>query len=317
VTEDPYDALERQLRDAVRARRRRRRAPRALLVTAAALAVGGGVAAAAGVLNGGDDDNTVKQALFVASSATNHAPACAMRPGPRAPNVVPGRASAAVLRQLGVFRRPATAADRVPTSELRFGGDVLRDSVRVARASDGVRYLMYVSRGLPRFSRSIRDPVACVRAAREAALAWAAAHAAAAVQARVRRIMDGRAERTESLAAGRTETLTVVSLRPDGRLGGGGATIIANGRVPAMGSVGIVRVNGRTRVELSGVVPDGVASVRILDRAGPRKLRARPQVRAVRDNVWHALLARRMGQRMTVEWRSPSGAVVRRVHPRY
>jgi hypothetical protein len=252
---------------------------RALLVAAAALAVGGGVAAAAGVLGGGDDDHAVKQALSAGSTAMKHEPACAPRRGPAATDVIPGRASAAVLRQLGVFRRPAAAADRVPTSQLTSGGNVLRDSVRVARASDGVRYLMYVSRGMP---RSRRDPVAC-----------------------------------KSIAAGRTEMLTVMTVRPDGRLGSGGGTLIANRRVPAMGSVDIVRVNGRARVELSGVVPDGVASVRILDRSGPRKLRARPQVRAVRDNVYHLLLALRMGPRMTVEWRSPGGAVVRRVHPRY
>jgi hypothetical protein len=87
--------------------------------------------------------------------------------------------------------------------------------------------------------------------------------------------------------------------------------------VPATGSVGTTRVGGRQRVELSGIVPDGVASVRILDRAGPRKRRARPATVSVRDNVYHALLARRMGPRMTVEWRGPGGAVVRRGHPSY
>jgi hypothetical protein len=87
--------------------------------------------------------------------------------------------------------------------------------------------------------------------------------------------------------------------------------------VPATGSVGTTRVGGRQRVELSGIVPDGVASVRILDRAGPRTRRARPATVSVRDNVFHALLARRMGPRMTVEWRGPDGAVVRRVHPSY
>jgi hypothetical protein len=68
-------------------------------------------------------------------------------------------------------------------------------------------------------------------------------------------------------------------------------------------------------VALSGLVPDGVARVRVVDAAGHPRVRAVSI--AVSDNVFHALLPRRMGPRMVVEWRAPSGRVLRRTHPRY
>jgi hypothetical protein len=315
VTEDPFDTLERQLRDAVQ-RRRRRRVPRGLLATAAALALGGGVAAAAGVLGGSGDDAAVKRALFAGSSRAHRTAACTVRaPRTAAPQVVAGRPSPPVLAQLGIFRRPAAAADRVPPSRLVMGA-VLSDGVRVARAVDGTRYVLLVSRGTPRFPGAIRDPVGCARAEHDASIA-AAAHDTAAVRARVRRIVDARLASMQRAASGATETLTAMLLLPNGHLGSGGATLIVNGHLPATGAIGFVRVRDKPRVELSGVIPDGVASVRIVDRDGPRARRAHPTTVAVRDNVFHVLLPRRMGPRMTEEWHAPDGHVVRRLHPRY
>lgn len=314
---DPYKKLEEQLEDAVRARRpARARWSRGVVGLVAALGVLGTGAATAAVVLRPDDrpESQVRQALTAGERAAAKAPACRHVPT-GAPRMVDDPVPAWLLAQLGVLRRPATAADRIPERQLRFGGaDVLARSVRVARATDGWSFRFFLSRGVMHIGPGEADPLACARVREQAAVA-----AAEAFGADVRREVaaeTGRSVRAVAdQVAGRTLTFSQIEVRPDGRPTSGGGGFLKEGRLPAMGSVGTYRRGNRRSVSLSGVVPDGVAAVRILDRDGsPRQP---PRVVRVNDNVYHALLPHRFGPRMTVEWRDAHGRVLRRTHPRY
>jgi hypothetical protein len=111
--------------------------------------------------------------------------------------------------------------------------------------------------------------------------------------------------------------LTIATIAPDGRVLEGGATELRNGKIPAFGSFGPVRRERRRFVALSALIPDGVYDVRIVDKAGPRRLRVKPRTVVVRDNVYHAIVPRRMGPRIAVQWRTRSGRVVRMTHVSY
>ncbi len=321
---DPYKKLERQLAEAVRARggaRRRFGRVRGIVPAVAVVAVlGSGAATAAVVLapsgSSPDDrpENQVKQALWAGRRAAAASPAC--RPASAGKvRLVDDPVPSWVLARLGVLRRPATAGDAVPAARLGVGAEeVLRRSVRVARAGDGYMYRLYVSRGLPRFPGLPADQLGCARV-RERAAEAAAARFGADVRHTVAASVGRETRAIEDAVAGRSLTLALMELRPDGRPTGGGATVLKDHKIPATGGVGPVRRGNRRYVSLSGLLPDGVATVRIVDRDGAPPERAR--VVRVRDNVFHALLPHRFGPRMTVEWRDAAGRVVRRTHPRY
>lgn len=320
---DPYKVLERQLGDAVRrraagasastsgARRRRPGWNRGVLPAIAAIALLGTGGATAAVVLGPDDqpENQVKQALYAGSREAQTSPAC--RQGkPRAVRLVDDPVPAGLLAQLGVLRRPAAARDRVPPTGLTLsGGEVLARSVRVARASDGWGYRLSLARG---FQSPIADPLSCAQRRRDASIA-AAADFDADVRAQVTKVVDREVAHVANLNSGQTLTLQFDELRPDGRKASGGATIIHNTTIPAIGS-SMGNFRGRY-ASLSGLVPDGVATVRVLDRSGP--LRRRAVTIPVTDNVYHALMSRRMGPRMIVEWRGPDDRLLRRTHARY
>lgn len=313
---DPYKNLEEQLAGAVRARRPRRWWSRSIVPLVAVVGVLGTGAATAAVVLRPDDrpENQVRQALDAGERAAATAPACRhVHSG--APRMVDDPVPAWVLAELGVMRRPATAADRVPAKQLRFGGqEVLQHSVRVARAADGWRLRFFLSRGVMHIGPVEADPLACARV-RQAAAVRAAANFPAAVRREVAVEVGRWVRAVADQVAGRTLTLSQIEVRPDGRTAGGGATFLREGRFPATGSVGTYRRGNRRSVALSGLVADGVVSVRILDRDGTPK--QRPRTVPVNDNVFHVLLPRRFGPRMTVEWRDANGRVVRRTHPRY
>ncbi|MCU1676176.1 MAG: hypothetical protein JWM93_934 [Frankiales bacterium] len=322
---DPYKNLERQLGDAVRRRAaaaggvrgRRARWTRGALPTIAAIAVLGTGAATAAVVLGPDDqpDNQVKQALMAGERAARASLAC-RHVKPTTMRLVNDPVPARVLAQLGVLRRPASARDQVPRTRRNFGnGEVLAGSIRVARASDGWSYRLFLSRGVQSFAgTTVADPLGCAQSRRDASVA-AAARFDADGRARVARTVDREVAFVANLISGRALSLSLMEMRPDGRPNGGGATIIRNNKIPATGGIGTLRIGHRRYVALSGLVPDGVVTVRVVDGSGS------PRERAVKilvaDNVFHALLSRRMGPRMTVEWRAADGSVIRRTHPRY
>lgn len=320
MTQNPFDDLEQQLRGAVAARRRRERrrvSRRTLAAVAVALTLTGGVAAAATLLSNDGDQAAARRAVDRGTSVASSLPVCATRRSPKAVVVSGDPASAAVLAQLGVFRRPPTAADRLPAgfALTPFTGTVLlKDTVRVARTEDGARFLLFITRGA-RFPGPA-DPVACATAARAEALKAAAADNAA-VRARVNTIMSKRLARVRSIASGATEDLNFLQFAPNGRSVGGGATYITNGRIPALTNYGPGKRHGRRIVSISGLVPDGIATVRAIDRGGPKRSRVSPLTVAVHDNVYSLAAPRRVGPRVTLEWRNAAGTVVRRVHVRY
>jgi hypothetical protein len=322
---DPYKNLEEQLGDAVRRRRgagagaaarRFARWPRGAVPALAALAVVGTGGATAAVVLRPDDRpaNQVKQALFAGEQAAKAAPACrAVKTA--TPRLVDDPVPAWLLARLGVLRRPATTSDRVPSGALGLGGlDVLRRSIRVARAGDGWSYRFFLSRGVVSIGHGQANPVACAHVRRDASVA-AAARFGAGVRGQVAAIVDPQVTVVEDQAAGRTLAFTLMAVQPDGRTTGGGGGLLRGETIPATGSIGTSRHGNHRYVTLSGLVPDGVARVRVVDDSGHPRERA--VTIAVRDNVFHALLARRMGPRLTVEWRAASGRVLRRTHPRY
>jgi hypothetical protein len=314
---DPYKKLEEQLTDVVRARRPTRAWwSRGVVPIVAVVGVLGSGAATAAVVLRPDDraESQVRQALTAGERAAAVAPACD-HVRTSAPRMVDDPVPPWLSARLGVLRRPATAADRVPRKQLGFGGtEVLTRSVRVARATDGWNYRFFLSRGVMHIGAAEADPLACAKVRQRASV-----EAARGFDASVRRevaVQVGRTVRAVAdQVAGRTLTLSQIEVRPDGRTAGGGAAFLRAGRLPATGSVGTFRRGNRRSVSLSGLVPDGVAEVRILDRDGTPK--QRPRVVRVNDNVYHALLPHRFGPRMTVEWRDASGRVLRRTHPRY
>jgi hypothetical protein len=310
---DPYKNLEQQLRGAVRARRPRRRWG-VLPVVVVAGVLGSGAAAAGVVVLQPDDrpENQVKQALHAANVALDTHPAC-RRVKASAPRLVDDPVPAWLVAKLEVLQR---APDVLPVGKLRMGGpEVLARSVRILRAGDGWSYRFWLSRGVPSFGGAAqRDPVACAEAQRAAALRAAAAFPAS-VRANVARMVDRQVRGVRDAARGATLIFSLMEVRPDGRPAGGGSGTLHGEKLPATGSVGLTRHGNRRYVALSGLVPDGVASVRVVDRDGSPP--QRPRVIEVNDNVFHAELPRRFGPRMTVEWRDAAGRVVRRTHPRY
>ena len=213
MSHDPFHDLEQQLRTAIDTRkpRARRVSRRALVAVAATLSIGTGVAAAAGVFNRDADRAAVNRAVAAGESARTHLVACDPSPSQRGTRLVAGPVPPAISRQLGVFRRAATARDHVSPKLLAGSiSTVLRDSVRVAQTTDGRRFLLFIGRGPGLFTQQ-RDPIACVRGIRSAALR-AAATSSAGVQRRVMRIERGRVARTESLLAGTTVSVWMLGL---------------------------------------------------------------------------------------------------------
>jgi hypothetical protein len=315
---DPYKTLERQLGDAVRRRaphttgRRGKPWSRGVLPAIAALAVLGTGAATAAVVLGPDDQprNQVKQALFAGDRAAQASPAC-QRVKPGSARLIEDPVPAAIRDQLGVLRRPPTTTDRVPSADLGQG-DVLARSIRVAQAEDGWRYQLFLKRGAQAFApTNVTDPLACAQIRHDASVA-AAADFDADVRARVAARADQRLAYTKELDSGRALLLEINELRRDGRLSSGGAVTIQGNKVPATGSVGQrIPVGNRVLVSISGLVHDGVDTVRLIDKSGPR--RARPVTTPVSDNVFHVLVPRQTGPRITAQWRAPGGAIIRRV----
>lgn len=318
MTPDPFDDLDQQLRTAVNARRRHRRriSRRALVAVAAGLALTGGVAAGATLLNPDADKAAAQRVVDRGTSAAGRLPICAMRRNHPATREISGPPNAAVLSRLGVFRRPAKAADRLPSgfASPLLGPVLLKDTVRVARADDGTRFLLFITRGTGNLGPT--DPVGCAVAA-QAAARKAAASESPAVRARVEAITSERLKGVRDIVSGVTEQLNFMQFAANGRSIAGGGTCITRGKIPALTSYSTGRRNGRRTVNIAGLVPDSITTVRAIDRGGPANRRVAPVTVTVHDNMYSLIASRRMGPRITLDWRNAAGDVVRRVHVRY
>jgi hypothetical protein len=316
MNNDPFDTLARQLVRAVgaRSRRRSRLSPRrGGLALVFAVLVGGGAAAAAGVF-GGTGESRVLSAIAAGERQASTTPACQSRRHRPAPRIVRERVDARVARQFAIFRRPTRAADRAVLARISAervygpGGSILRNGVRVAHPAAGVRVALVVSQAP--FLVGAHDPVGCALAQRESALAHVG-HGGPSIRARVARIMNGRVAAARRVTVPSTEALAVFLLAPNGHARGGSATIITNGRVPAMSGFGPTGSANRRRVLLWGIVPDAVRNVRIVDRGGPRGRRVHPIVDQTHDNLYYVLAPRRMGPRIAIQWRGADGHILR------
>lgn len=315
MSRDPFENLQEQLREAV-ARRRRRPAwlrPAGLALIAATI-TGGGVALASGMLSS-DSPSPAASAVSAGERAALPRPACAVRFARAAkPRLVAGPVAPSIRAQYAVFRRPTRATDVAVFKQRlsEFGGrDVLRSGIRLARAPSGRRFALTISYG-PRRSQP-RDSVACLAEVKKAALAQPQA-ADSKVRERIQTILQAREQRALDLLSGRAQYLTMFSLiDKKHRTGGGGGTIIRNGRVPAIGSISAGGVPHKVRID--GLVPDSVHDIQVVDRRGSP--RARSIIVTVSGNVYDAELPRRMGPRLALRWRDRNGHILRRQRLRY
>jgi hypothetical protein len=222
-----------------------------------------------------------------------------------------------VAGHLGIFRRPRTPADRIAESNRLFGGvNILAKSLRVARAGDGTRFAMFISYGNLNLHGETVDEVGCLRATLRLALAQPQAKDPT-VRGEINARLGRQIRRVQDVISGVAHILTIATISPSGTVIEGGATELRDGKIPAFGSFGPARRGNRRYVVLSGLIPDGIHDVRIVDSAGPKGLRVAPRVIRVRDNVYHAVVPRRTGPRIAVQWRAAGGRVVRTTHVSY
>lgn len=322
MTEDPFDALEDRLRSGVARRRRRwsvvRRGP-ALGAVAVLVGAGGTGVAIAQLGSGGQRGqviNPVSAALFEGGQVAGRDPSCQPARGPQAARFVPGGLPRLYTDQLAVMRRRQRASDlRATARRFGFPGEqVLRDSVRIARASNGDRFVLAATRDSGSLMPK-RDARRCAEVSRAAALQRAERYGPTTLH-RVRRLLDREDALRRRNALPTTFGLTMLEYRGRGRTGSGGGSLLVGGRIPASGSFGWVgRPDRPKRLALTGLVPDGIASVRLRDRVpGIGGRRAPSQVVRVRDNVYSVVLRPRLGPKVTVEWRDARGSVVRTTH---
>ena len=319
MSKDPYDELGKQLGRAI-GRRRGSRLPHrsGFLVALLAVTAGGGaVAAAAGVLSSSPDhDARVRAALNAGYEQTRTDPKCRLLPREKTPRLVEGAVPATLAAELGVFRRAQSQRERDARKGLMIGGQfVLADSIREVRTPDGTKFRLFLSRGgFPGFTPI--DNLGCMNLRRNASLAASAPD----IKDDVLVIADRDIQRARRDARRNPLYLSFVVVADRyGRSGGGGAgPLTAAGGAPKTGSVGVGRRGNRKFVSLTGLVRDGVTSVRVRDR-DPRGDGARtPPVRVrVRGNIYAAELPRGMGPRLTVEWLDARDHVVETTHPRY
>jgi hypothetical protein len=284
-----------------------------------AVILGGGVATAAVVVqhkSTASPEAQMRQAMAASSRALRTLPACRGAKQRRV-RLVDEPVPTWLSDHLGILRRPQTAADRARDVTLRYavGSVILRASRRLAVQPDGWSYRFALMRGTGSFYAAQSDPVACAEGRRAVALA-AAASFPAAVQKAVRREVDGELAAVRDAASGRTLEYQITEFRPDGlTTSSGGGSLDPARPLPASAGIGTYAHGDVRGHSVSALVPDGVATIRILDTSGsPRE---RPRTVKVVDNFFHTILPRRFGPTMVLQWRAPSGRVVRTTHLHY
>jgi hypothetical protein len=327
---DFFDSLEAQLHTAARARAGRRtrrlRPPHWLRVTGRALPIVAGVAVAVAVAvialvvaghgHGGSGQNAaaptgpvMRQEAVYLSRATRQAertPAC-LTAHPGAYQSIPHHPiSPALLSILGVLRRRATPADRLPTalrgaamSEVR---GVYDSFVRRARVKDGVSYYI-----VPAEANAGQPPPLTARCA---------GAMVAALHAELPQIP----EQLRSPTVALQHRLLAADTRGQRQLAGGVVCLMAIAKTGSGGTCGasvpdVSRYGMLSALHpVSGVVPDGVASVAIhYPAAGGRP--AHTAIADVAGNVFVANVVR-FGRRVpapTITWRAADGAIIKTV----
>jgi hypothetical protein len=216
---------------------------------------------------------------------------------PALPATSTGSPGSGLLSLLGVLRRPATAADRLPRS-LQDGPDargIYVHYIRLARVSGGISYYILPAEAV---QNQGGIPDRC----------WALV--LAAVKAELPRVPS--ADRSATLALAERQ---ITFARRARRSAGPGVCLLAasaNGNAGTCGATaqelkqgGLVAGEAR----LSGIVPDGVAKVTVdYPAAGGRP--ARTVTADVVGNVFVTSLDAGGAARPRLVWRSPAGSVI-------
>jgi hypothetical protein len=312
MNEHPFDRLEQQLTQALARRAARPRPLRRLVIAVAAILVSGGAGTAATAgLRTGDPRETADRLMLAGERRALSTAPCEHAARGGSPGLVGGLVPTTVSAKFGVFRRPMVDQDKLTADLLRVfpAKAVLASSQRKVRAPDGTRFALYLSVR----QETYRDPVAC-----EEATAQQVERLAAKEPATVQRILDrrlrARRARVDALLSGLAANVTVIRLDDEGNVGSaGGSTLFPGKQARQMLALDLVKRDGRRALLVSGLVPDGVAAVRVRNVNGPPGRRARTVRSAVQDNVFAALVSRRMGPRAVVELLDDGGEVLKAV----
>lgn len=318
MNHDPYEALSKQLAEAV-ARRRPSRTRRrsAIIVALVSVSVGGGAVATAAVLTAGPTrEDRIRAALSAGVQESMSDPRCRPLRRRAVPDFVDGSAPAGLTAALGVLRRSQTDGERSVRRQLNIGGRyVLAGTVREAHASDGSTFLIFVSRGGVLGFTPV-DDLGCQM------LRGSLAVKAADVEVKddVRASAQQEVERVRRSTAGDSLTLSLV-LKTDryGRPGFGSASPIAsNGGPPKLTAITFSGRGKRRFVVLAGLVADQTHSIRVRDRDARRDgTRTAPVRTTVRDNVYEIELPKGLGPRLTVEELDANDRVLTTSHPHF
>ena len=253
-------------------------------------------------------------------------PACRVTTQPGPTRLVAGDPSADTLALFGVLRRPATAADVVPpvlVSQPLGLGDLFAGYARNVVTADGTLVTVLVGRG-----SSVAPPisprpasVACVDAEIAFVRGDAGPETSAVRAEAIRQLRELR--RQVKVWAGPTPPVTDIvrifqGVDRGGFFEGDAATVVARRGLFLSGGPG----GTDTSTTLTGLVPDGVASVEFsYPRAAGRGADYRPYrypsafraTAQVQDNVLRIKVPRGDGDALTARmtWRSVTGAVIR------
>ncbi len=310
-----FDDLERQLRGKVGARAGRRRRPLVrTLAVAAVLSVSAGAvtAAATGVIGGPGTEAAGVALLDDVIRHTHDAPACRPHgPDRRPAEITTLPASDGARRAFPALVRPATAHERrFARRNGRMTGmkQVLSGGARELHATDGTRFMLLLTAGR---GRGLGRGPDCIPVQR-AELDRRAPGLDPKVVAVARGVLDQQ-ERAYRANLGR-EGLILAQLRADGRLSSAGGTFSDAAIRLGTGSIGSVRVHDRPRLAIAGLAPAKADHVVVRSRSHPGRAAIRI---AVPQQVFHLVLPRRFGTRISVEWRAPDGALLHTLKMRW
>jgi hypothetical protein len=256
----------------------------------------------------------MRRAISAGQNQALKEPVCTPRRRRGTSRMVNDPVPANIAAELGIFRRAGTRQDRLAGQRFRWvGSRVLARSIRIVKATDGTRFAMAISYGNTGFPGGPADEAACLKAMLHDALAQPQADNPQ-VRKEIDAILGAQIRRAQALINGTAHSLTVMTLDSHGHPVAVGATTLYGDKVPALGSIGTIGHGERRKVDVWGLIPDGIHDVRIIDSAGPKAQRVSPRVVPIRDNVYHAALPRKAGPRISVQWRTRNGHVVRTTH---
>ncbi|HEY1539486.1 MAG TPA: hypothetical protein VGF63_08825, partial [Solirubrobacteraceae bacterium] len=272
-----------------------------------------------------------KQAFGLIDKATGHVartrPWCAPKLSHAPAKFVDGAAGPQVSSVLGVFRRPANAADQAAAAAYfadpgfdPFFAEVPRDGIRVVHSADGTAFTLIAATKLRRFGPAPEKYDACQQATRRW-LVHIARSATPAVRHSALKNLDAltRSQRPAPSAQQPTEGLEL-----DSGHGGGGGPFDAARFVAR--PFGMTSGTGGGASRLALLLPDGVARVDLtFDRYSSRgpgrgRIDHGHQLhisRAVTENVVAVSVPHRAAESAlpaTIVERAADGSVVRTIH---